>query len=107
MQQRELRAFHEQHGIITEAWSPLARGDLLDDPTIEKLAAGHGVTPAQLILRWHVEIGDVVIPKSVNPDRMASNLDLFGFGLGDDDHDEIAALDAGLRIGPDPDHFNR
>jgi diketogulonate reductase-like aldo/keto reductase len=64
------------------------------------------VTPAQVILRWHLELGNVIIPKSVNPDRMASNLDLFGFSLSDDDHAALAGLDSGGRIGPDPDQFN-
>jgi 2,5-diketo-D-gluconate reductase A len=107
LQQGELRGFHERHGIVTEAWSPLARGDLLDDPVIERLAARHDVSAAQLILRWHLEVGNVVIPKSVNPDRMATNIDLFGFELDAEDTEAIARLDAGQRIGPDPDQFNR
>jgi 2,5-diketo-D-gluconate reductase A len=107
LQQRELRAFHAEHRIVTEAWSPIARGgDLLADPTIAAIAERHNVTPAQVILRWHLDLGNVIIPKSVNPERMARNLDLFGIRLDDDDHAAIAALDNGTRIGPDPDEFN-
>jgi 2,5-diketo-D-gluconate reductase A len=107
LQQAELRAFHERHGIVTEAWSPLARGDLLDDATIAKIAAKHNVSSAQVILRWHLDLGNVIIPKSVNPDRMAGNIDLFSIRLDAEDHEGIAALDAGRRIGPDPEQFNR
>jgi 2,5-diketo-D-gluconate reductase A len=107
LQQRELRAFHADHGIVTEAWSPIARGgDLLEDRTIGMIAERHNVTPAQVILRWHLDIGNVIIPKSVNRDRMAKNLDLFGIRLDEADHAAIAALDNGTRIGPDPDRFN-
>jgi 2,5-diketo-D-gluconate reductase A len=104
LQQRELRAFHAEHGIITEAWSPLAAGgDFLEDPTIGTIAKKHEVTPAQVMLRWHLDLGNVIIPKSVNPARMASNMDLFGFQLDEDDTAEIASLDSGHRVGPDPD----
>jgi len=105
--QTELRAFHAEHGIVTEAWSPLARGDLLDDPTVARLAEKHTVTPAQILLRWHLDLGNVVIPKSVNPGRMSSNLDLFSIRLDDEDRSAIAGLESGERIGPDPDRFNR
>ena len=103
--QSELRAFHAEHGIATEAWSPLARGGLLDDPAIGKIAAKHGRTPAQVILRWHLQIGNVVIPKSVTSSRIAENLDVFGFELDADDVAAIEALDTGTRIGPNPDEF--
>jgi diketogulonate reductase-like aldo/keto reductase len=104
LQQRELRAFHQEHGIVTEAWSPLAAGgDFLDDPVIGTIASKHDVSPAQVILRWHLDLGNVIIPKSVNPDRIASNLDLFDFELDDQDGAQIAGLDAGHRVGPDPD----
>jgi 2,5-diketo-D-gluconate reductase A len=104
LQQRELRAFHAEHGIITEAWSPLAAGgDFLEDPTIGTIAKKHEVTPAQVMLRWHLDLGNVIIPKSVNPARMASNMDLFSFQLDEDDTAEIASLDSGHRVGPDPD----
>jgi 2,5-diketo-D-gluconate reductase A len=107
LQQAELRAFHEQHGILTEAWSPLAQGgDLLEDETIGAIAQAHGKTPAQVILRWHIELGNVVIPKSVTPERIRSNIDVFDFALSDDEMAQIAPLDRGERMGPDPDTFN-
>ncbi|MFD3457012.1 aldo/keto reductase [Streptomyces sp. NPDC058691] len=106
LQQRELRAFHAQHGIATEAWSPLAQGALLGDPAVTSIADRLGRTPAQVILRWHVQIGNVVIPKSVTPERIRGNLDVFGFELTDADIAAIDALDNGGRIGPDPDTFN-
>jgi 2,5-diketo-D-gluconate reductase A len=106
LQQRELRAFHAEHGIVTEAWSPLAvRAGLLDDPVVVELAAAHSVTPAQLVLRWHVELGNVVLTRSVTPARIAENLDIFGFALGDDALEALAGLDRGTRTGPDPDTF--
>jgi 2,5-diketo-D-gluconate reductase A len=106
--QQELRDFHAAHGIVTEAWSPLASGELgvLQDPTIAEIAAAHGVTSAQAILRWHLQIGNVVIPKSVTPSRIAENFDLFGFELTQDEVARITALDRGKRTGPDPDRFN-
>lgn len=104
LQQRELRAFHAEHGIVTEAWSPLGRDTgLLDDPVIVDVARAHGVTPAQAVLRWHLELGTVVIPKSVTPERIRANIDVFGFALTAEDHERIAGLDRGGRIGPDPD----
>ncbi len=84
-QQAELRAWHAEHGIVTEAWSPLAQGDLLDDETIVAIAERHGKTPAQAILRWHLQLGNVVIPKSVTPERIRENLELFDFELSDAD----------------------
>jgi len=104
LQQGELRAFHREHGIVTEAWSPLATGgDFLDDPVIGSIAKKHDVSPAQVILRWHLDLGNVIIPKSVNRDRMVSNLDLFDLTLDDEDQGRIADLDAGHRVGDDPD----
>jgi diketogulonate reductase-like aldo/keto reductase len=104
LQQSELRAFHGEHGIVTEAWSPLATGgDFLANPVIVNIAKKHDITPAQVILRWHLDLGNVVIPKSVNKDRMVSNLDLFEISLDDDDTAQITALDAGKRVGDDPD----
>jgi diketogulonate reductase-like aldo/keto reductase len=104
--QEKLRAFHEEHGIVTEAWSPIARGgDLLSDDVVTTMAEKYGVTPAQVVLRWHLELGNVVIPKSVRPERMAVNLDLFRFELAADDVAALSALDRGQRIGPDPDAF--
>ncbi|MFH8371222.1 aldo/keto reductase [Streptomyces sp. NPDC018031] len=105
LQQRELRAFHAEHGIATEAWSPLAQGALLADPVITGLAERYGRTPAQVILRWHLQLGNVVIPKSVTPERIRQNIDVFGFDLADEDIAAITALDSGTRIGPDPDAF--
>jgi 2,5-diketo-D-gluconate reductase A len=104
-QQAELRAWHLEHGIATEAWSPLAQGDLLVNETIAAVAARHNRTPAQAILRWHLQLGNIVIPKSVTPTRIRENFELFDFELSDDDMTEIAALDVGRRIGPDPGTF--
>jgi 2,5-diketo-D-gluconate reductase A len=104
-QQAELRAWHAEHGIATEAWSPLAQGDLLDDETIVRLAESHGKAPAQVILRWHLQLGNVVIPKSVTPERIRENIDLFDFELSDGDLAAIEGLDSGRRIGPDPATF--
>jgi diketogulonate reductase-like aldo/keto reductase len=105
LQQAELRAWHADHGIATEAWSPLAQGALLSDPTIETIAAHHHRSPAQTILRWHLQLGNVVIPKSVTPDRIRENFDLFDFELSEDDLAAIARLDKSERIGPDPGTF--
>ncbi|MER5620029.1 aldo/keto reductase [Streptosporangium sp. NPDC002544] len=107
LQQVELREFHARHGIVTEAWSPLAQGAVLVDPVIVDIAEKYGRTPAQVVLRWHLDLGNVVIPKSVTPSRIRENLDVFDFALADEDIAEIAKLDAGTRIGPDPDAFNR
>ncbi|MDQ2755508.1 MAG: aldo/keto reductase [Actinomycetota bacterium] len=105
--QQELRDFHAQHGIVTEDWSPLASGgDVLTDATICAIAKAHGVTPAQAILRWHLQLGSVVIPKSVTPSRIAENFDVFGFELTTDEVQAITALDRGFRTGPNPDEFN-
>src|SRR6476620_2408148 len=106
LQQAELRAWHADHEIATEAWSPLAQGDLLEDGTIETVAAHHDRTPAQVILRWHLQVGNVVIPKSVTPERIRENFELFDFRLSEDDMAAIERLDAGERVGPDPGTFN-
>ncbi|MFL5900174.1 MAG: aldo/keto reductase [Solirubrobacterales bacterium] len=105
MQQADLRAWDAEHGIATEAWSPLAQGALLDDETIGDIAARHGKTPAQAILRWHLQLGNVVIPKSVTPERIRENIDIFDFELSDEDLAAIGSLDSGGRIGPDPATF--
>jgi 2,5-diketo-D-gluconate reductase A len=107
LQQPGLRREHDELGIVTEAWSPLAQGALLGDPVIRGLAEAHGRTPAQVVLRWHLQLGNVVIPKSVTPERIDENFDLFGFELDQADMEAIAALDRGERIGPDPDTFVR
>lgn len=106
LQQGELRAWHEEHGIATEAWSPLAQGELLEEGTIETVAAHHSKTPAQTILRWHLQLGNVVIPKSVTPERIRENFEIFGFELSEDDMAAIERLDEGSRVGPDPATFN-
>ncbi|MEU6850008.1 aldo/keto reductase [Actinacidiphila alni] len=106
--QAELRALHAEHGIATEAWSPLGQGKgLLDSPVIGAVAARHGRTAAQVVLRWHLQLGNVVIPKSVTPSRIRENLDVFGFALTDADLAELANLDNGTRLGPDPDAFGQ
>ena len=105
-QQAELRAWHADHDVATEAWSPLAQGDLLEDGTIETIAAHHDRTPAQAILRWHLQVGNVVIPKSSNPERIRENFELFDFALSEDDMAAIERLDTGERIGPDPGTFS-
>lgn len=102
-QQRPLRAAHARLGIVTEAWSPLGKAQILDDPVIGRIAGRLGRTPAQVVLRWHVENGFVAIPKSATPTRISENLDVFGFSLTEDDHAALAGLDrADGRIGPDP-----
>ena len=106
LQQATLRAFHTEHGIVTEAWSPLAQGEVLDVPEITKTAEKHGKTPAQVVLRWHLQLGNVVIPKSVTPKRIRENIDVFDFELDGDDLAAIAGLERGHRTGPDPDTFN-
>jgi 2,5-diketo-D-gluconate reductase A len=105
LQQPELRRVHAEHGIVTEAWSPLAQGAVLDDPAITQIAEAHDVTPGQVVIRWHLQLDNVVIPKSVTPERIEQNFDVFGFELGDDEMRAIEALDAGERTGPDPDTF--
>ena len=105
LQQAELRAWHEEHRIATEAWSPLAQGELLVNETVAAVATRHGRTPAQAILRWHLQLGNVVIPKSVTPERIRENFELFDFELGEEDMTELGALDVGQRIGPDPATF--
>jgi 2,5-diketo-D-gluconate reductase A len=102
--QPQLRALHAEHGIITEAWSPLGQGrGLLSEPVIARIAERHGRTPAQVVLRWHLTLGNVVIPKSVTPSRIRENADVFGFDLSDQDLADLATLDDGTRLGPDPD----
>ncbi len=104
--QQELRDVHAELGIATEAWSPLGQGGLLADPVVVGVAEAHGKTPAQVLIRWHIQLGNIVIPKSVNPDRIASNFDVFSFDLSSQDVASIASLDNGARLGPDPRTFN-
>ncbi|KQR66413.1 aldo/keto reductase [Frigoribacterium sp. Leaf172] len=101
--QRELRAFGDAHGIVTEAWSPLARGRILDDSVLLGIAERHGVSTAQVVIRWHLQQGMVVIPKSATASRIRSNLDVFGFELDDADLAAIARLESGRRTGSHPD----
>ncbi|ROS79174.1 aldo/keto reductase [Cellulomonas sp. PhB143] len=105
-QQDEVRSFNAQHEIITEAWSPIAQGAVLDDPVIGRIADSHGKSPAQVVLRWHTERGDVVFPKSVTPERVRENFALFDFELTEDDMAAMAGLERGARQGGDPDTFN-
>ena len=104
----EVRAYDRDHGIATEAWSPIAQGAVLDDPVVEKVAEKAGRTPAQVVLRWHVQRGDIVFPKSTTPSRIAENFSLFDFELDDGDIQAITALDRGEkgRTGPNPDVFD-
>lgn len=106
LQQRELRAFHDEHGIVTEAWSPLAvRAGLLEDPVVTGIAQRYGVSPARVVLRWHVELGNVVLTRSVTPERIEENARVFDFALDRDDLDALGGLDRGTRTGPNPDTF--
>ena len=104
----DVRAYDQEHGIATEAWSPIAQGNVLDDDTINQIAEKVGKTVAQVVLRWHVQRGDIIFPKSVTPERIEENFDLFDFELESGDMDAITALDNGEdgRIGPHPDKFD-
>jgi 2,5-diketo-D-gluconate reductase A len=104
--QDELRAFDAQHQIATEAWSPIAQGGVLDDPTIVSIARDLDRTPAQVVLRWHIELGNIVFPKSVTPARMQENFDIFDFELTASQIGLISALNRDERTGPDPDKFD-
>ena len=105
-QQRELRRFHAARGILTEAWSPLGRGLLIEDETVASIAEAKRRTPAQIVLRWHIQLGNVVIPKSVTPQRIEENARIFDFELEGDEMQAIASLDSpDGRIGPEPSKF--
>ena len=102
-QQKALRAFHDEHGVRTESWSPLGRARFLSDPAIGRIAAKHGKTPAQVVIRWHLDSGLIVIPKTVRRERLKENIGALGFHLDEDDMRGIDALDApNGRMGPDP-----
>jgi 2,5-diketo-D-gluconate reductase A len=103
-----VRVYGKDHGIATEAWSPIAQGAVLDDTVITRIADNIGKTPAQVVLRWHIQRGDIVFPKSVTPSRMRENFELFDFELDPGDMDEISELDRGEggRTGPNPDTFD-
>ncbi|MEV0726330.1 aldo/keto reductase [Micromonospora purpureochromogenes] len=104
----EVRTYDRQHNIVTEAWSPIAQGKVLDDPTVVDIAQEVGRTPAQVVLRWHVQRGDIVFPKSTTPSRIAENFQIFDFALDDAAMERISGLDRGEagRQGPNPDEFD-
>lgn len=106
LQQRELRAVHAELGIATEAWSPLARGRVLEDPVLRGIAGAHGVSVAQVVVRWHLAEGNIVIPKASTPGRIRENADVFGFELTEAERERIAGLDRGFRSGSHPDDVN-
>ncbi|MFC7471840.1 aldo/keto reductase [Actinomadura keratinilytica] len=107
LQQRAAREYHDEQGITTEAWSPLGQGKgLLEVPAVVAIARKHNVTPAQVVLRWHVQLGNVAIPKSVTPSRIVENIDVFSFELDEEDMAAIRALNEDRRLGPDPAEFN-
>lgn len=103
-----VRDYARGHGIAIEAWSPIARGDVLKEPAAIRIADARGISPAQVVLRWHIQRGDIVFPKSVTPERIQSNFELFDFELDNADMDDISALDKGEagRTGPNPDTFD-
>ncbi|EKO3983072.1 aldo/keto reductase [Vibrio fluvialis] len=105
-QQSELRKFHSENNIVTQAWSPLGQGEVLSNPVIGTIATKHGKTAAQVIIRWHIQLGNVAIPKSVTPSRIESNLDVFDFELSKAEMAEVANLDKGYRMGPNPLELN-
>jgi 2,5-diketo-D-gluconate reductase A len=104
--QEALRGYCGDHGIAVEAWSPIARGKILDDPTIAAIAGRAAKSVAQIALRWHIQRGDIVFPKSTHPERIAENLDIFDFELSGEDMAAITALNRDERIGPDPNTFD-
>jgi 2,5-diketo-D-gluconate reductase A len=105
LQQAELRRFHRYHGILTEAYSPLGQGQILDDPTVREIASAHDRRPAHVVLRWHIQLGNVVIPKSATPSRIEENFRVFDFELSADDMRAFEELDTGERVGPEPARF--
>ncbi|GIF14439.1 aldo/keto reductase [Actinoplanes teichomyceticus] len=106
LQQRAVQEADQKLGVVTEAWSPLAQAGVLDNPAVTAIAEAHGRTPAQVVLRWHLQQGRVIIPKSATPSRIRENLDLFGFELTAEQISAIDALESDGRIGPHPDFFN-
>jgi len=105
LNQAELRAVNAEYGIVTEAYGPLGVGKLLENPTVASVAQAHGKTPAQALIRWSIQLGNVVIPRSANPERIKSNLDVFNFELGEDQMAAVNALDDGTRFRPDPETY--
>jgi 2,5-diketo-D-gluconate reductase A len=104
-QQAQARAFHAAHGITTEAWAPIARGTLSVDGALGDIGRKHHKSATQVAIRWHIQVGNLVIPKTIHADRMAENIDVFDFSLDADDMAAIAGLETGERNGPDPDNF--
>ncbi|MCW2768707.1 MAG: oxidoreductase [Aeromicrobium sp.] len=104
--QDDVRAANAEHGIATEAWSPIAQGLVLDNPTITGIASDHDKTPAQVVLRWHVQRGDIIFPKSVTKERVKENFEIFDFELSDAEVALVSALNKDERTGPNPDEFN-
>ncbi|CAJ1500687.1 aldo/keto reductase [[Mycobacterium] kokjensenii] len=104
--QAELRAVHARLGIATEAWAPLGQGSLLAHPSVAEVARRCGKTPAQVLIRWHIQLGNIVIPKSVHPERIVGNFEVFDFELGASEMSAISSLDDGARLGPDPRVFD-
>jgi 2,5-diketo-D-gluconate reductase A len=104
--QEPLRRFGAEHGIATEAWSPIAQGAVLDDKVVGEVAERHGKSPAQVVLRWHIQLGNIVFPKSVTPERIKENFAVFDFELADDDVAAVSSLNRDERTGPDPDTFD-
>jgi 2,5-diketo-D-gluconate reductase A len=108
LQQPEMRSYDQGHGIATEAWSPIGQGKgVIDDDRIVAIAKAHDKTPAQVTLRWHIQLGNIIFPKSVTDYRIRENFDIFDFELTDEEMSAIAGLDRGERLGPDPDQFDR
>lgn len=108
MQQAALRSYHERHGIRTEAWSPIGQGKgLLDAPELTEIAQAHGKSAAQVVLRWHVQLGNIIFPKSVTPERIRENKEIFDFELSHEDMQKIDGMEKAERLGPDPDTFAR
>ena len=105
LNQAELRATNAEYGIVTEAYGPLGVGNLLDNPTIGSVAQAHGKTPAQVLIRWSIQLGNIVIPRSSSPERIKSNIDVFDFELSDDDMATLNGLNDGTRFRPDPETY--
>ena len=105
LNQAELRAVNAEYGIVTEAYSPLGVGKLLENPTVASVAQAHGKTPAQALIRWSIQLGNIVIPRSANPERIKSNIDVFDFELSDEEMAALSALDDGTRFRPDPETY--
>ena len=108
LQQAAMLSYDDRHGIATEAWSPIGQGKgLLEAPELTKIAEAHGKSAAQVVLRWHIQIGTIIFPKSVTPDRVRENFAIFDFELTDEEMETIKGMDQNKRLGPDPDKFDR